>query len=752
MKKEEQKPAQPVRPGVFSRGFMSDELKRLVRGEWHDPFVCLGAHPVAGERGPATVIRALLPGARSMKVLDIVSDQEVSAELIDQQGLFEALIPGQRDIYPYRLKVDFGHGVSVLFYDCYAFLPVLADVDLYLIGEGKHYNIYDKLGAHGITHQGIFGTLFAVWAPSAVRVSVVGEFNQWNGLRHQMRSRGTSGVWELFVPHLGPGLLYKYEIRTANGTLLLKSDPFAFLLEKRPGTASVTHDPGDFVWNDDEWIRAREKEDPLARPMAIYEVHLGSWRRKGDDKSSWLTYREAAEELVSYVKDMGFNYIEFLPLTEHPFDASWGYQVTGFYAPTSRYGTPEDLMYLVDRCHGEGIGVILDWVPGHFPRDAHGLEYFDGTHLYEHADPRQGVHKEWDTLVFNYGRNEVRNFLIANALFWLDKYHFDGLRVDAVASILYLDYSREEGEWIPNRFGGRENLEGIQFLKEFNQKVYEKFPGVVTIAEESTAWPGVSRPVYLGGLGFMFKWNMGWMHDMLTFMSKDPIHRRYHMDYLTFALLYAFHENFILPLSHDEVVHGKASLLSKMPGDDWQKTANLRLLLGYMYGEPGKKMLFMGGEFGQWSEWNHDEGLDWSLLEYGPHRQLQQFVRDLNRTYLSEPALFEQDFQPEGFEWIDFRDTDSMIVSFIRRGKSQEQPLVFVFNFTPVPRLGYRIGAPRPGFYRELINSDAAVYGGSNIGLEGGIPAEPIPWHGQPYSLNLRLPPLSMLILKPAAE
>jgi 1,4-alpha-glucan branching enzyme len=483
--------------------------------------------------------------------------------------------------------------------------------------------------------------------------------------------------------------------------------------------------------------------------MAIYEVHLGSWRRRVEEGNRWLTYREAAVELISYVKEMGFNYIEFLPLAEHPFDGSWGYQVTGYYAATSRFGTPEDLMYLVDCCHASEVGVILDWVPAHFPKDAYALEYFDGTHLYEHADPRQGVQRDWDTLIFNYGRNEVRNFLVANALFWFDKYHIDGLRVDAVASMLYLDYSRKEGEWIPNRYGGRENLEAIDFIKKFNSKVYERFPGVVTIAEESTAWPGVTRPVHLGGLGFMFKWNMGWMHDMLTFMSKDPIHRHYHMDKLTFALLYAFHENFVLPLSHDEVVHGKASLLSKMPGDDWQKFANLRLLLGYMYGEPGKKTLFMGGEFGQWWEWDHEQSLQWDLLQYEPHQGLQRYVRDLNRVYVSEPALYEVDFDPAGFEWIDFRDTNANVVSFIRKGRSPDETLVFVFNFTPVPRMDYRIGAPLPGFYQELINSDSVVYGGSNVGLGGGIMSEPRPWHGQPYSFSLHLPPLGMLVLKP---
>ena len=727
------------------------DIKPLIAGEVADPFTLLGAHPLVLDTGPALAVRAFLPGARSVAVLDLVPGKKIPAPLVDANGLFEVVLPGEREIFPYRLKVDFGTDPVTTFYDCYSFGPVLTEDDLYLLGEGNLYEIYEKLGAHPWQHQGASGTFFAVWAPSASRVSVVGDFNQWDGRRHQMRPRGASGVWELFVPHLGPGLLYKFEIRTQNGTLLIKADPFAFRFEERPKTAAVVHDLNSFTWTDHEWMTSRPKQDPLRRPMAIYEVHLGSWRRRveeGNHAHAWLTYREAAEELISYVKEMGFNYIEFLPLSEHPFDGSWGYQVTGYYAATSRFGTPDDLMYLVDCCHAAGLGVILDWVPAHFPKDAFALEYFDGTHLYEHADPRQGVQRDWDTLIFNYGRNEVRNFLVANALFWFDKYHIDGLRVDAVASMLYLDYSRKEGEWVPNRYGGRENLEAIDFIKTFNSKVYERFPGVVTIAEESTAWPGVTRPVHLGGLGFMFKWNMGWMHDMLSFMSKDPVHRHYHMDNLTFALLYAFHENFILPLSHDEVVHGKASLLSKMPGDNWQKFANLRLLLGYMYGEPGKKTLFMGGEFGQWREWDHDQSLQWDLLQYEPHQGLQRYVKDLNRIYLSEPALYEIDFDPSGFGWIDFRDTDANVVSFIRKGKASDQTLIFVFNFTPVPRMNYRIGAPRPGFYKELINSDSTVYGGSNVGLGGGIKAESRPWHGQPYSFNLHLPPLGMLILK----
>jgi 1,4-alpha-glucan branching enzyme len=696
----------------------------------------------------AVVVRAFLPGARSVKVMDLDREREVIALLVHKEGLFEAILRGDTEIRPYHLRADFGGHTASMFYDCYSFTPVLSDYDLYLFSQGNHYNIYEKLGAHPWVHQGVSGILFAVWAPSASRVSVVGDFNQWDGRRHQMRNRGSSGVWEIFVPHLGNDLLYKFEVRTQSGTLLIKADPFAFRFEQRPKTAAIVHDINRFSWSDLEWMASRTERDPLRSPMSIYEVHLGSWRRKAEEGNRWLTYREAAEELIPYVKDMGFNFIEFLPLSEHPFDGSWGYQVTGYYAATSRHGLPEDLMFLVDQCHAEGIGVILDWVPAHFPKDSYALEYFDGTHLYEHEDPRQGVQKDWDTLIFNYGRTEVKNFLVANALFWLDKYHIDGLRIDAVASMLYLDYSRKDGEWIPNRYGGRENLEAIEFIKNLNAKVYERFPGVITIAEESTAWPGVTLPVHLGGLGFMFKWNMGWMHDMLTFISKDPVHRRYHMDMLTFALLYAFHENFILPLSHDEVVHGKASLLAKMPGDDWRKFANLRLLLGYMYAEPGKKMLFMGGEFGQWWEWDHDQSLQWHLLQYEPHQGLQRFVKDLNRIYRSEPAMYELDYHPAGFEWIDFRDADSTVVSFIRRGRTPDETLVFIFNFTPLPKANYRIGAPKPGYYKELINSDAACFGGSNMGLKGGVYADSLAWHGQPCSINLTLPPLGMLLLK----
>ncbi|MBN1626351.1 MAG: 1,4-alpha-glucan branching protein GlgB [Deltaproteobacteria bacterium] len=725
-----------------------NDLKSLISGKFSDPFSLLGAHPESHEGRWGVVVRAFLPGAKGVFVEDLDPEREVKARLISRKGLFEAFISDVKDIFPYHLNVDFGTGRAARFYDCYSFMPVLSDYDLYLFGQGNNLRIYERLGSHLMRHQGVSGVLFAVWAPSASRVSVIGDFNQWDGRRHQMRNRGPSGVWELFVPHLKEGLLYKYEIRTQDGTILIKSDPYAFCFEQRPKTAAVVHDLDKYQWDDQKWISKRSSVDYIRSPMAVYEVHLGSWKRRTDEGNAWINYREAADELIPYVKDMGFNYIELLPISEHPFDGSWGYQVTGYYAATSRYGSPEDLMHFIDRCHNEDIGVILDWVPAHFPKDPHALEFFDGTHLYEHEDPRQGEQKDWNTLIFNYGRNEVSNFLIANALFWLEKYHFDGLRIDAVASMLYLDYSRMEGEWIPNKYGGRENLEAIEFIKKMNTKIYEQFPGVMTIAEESTAWPGVTLPVHLGGLGFLFKWNMGWMHDMLTFMSKDPLYRRYHMDMLTFALLYAFHENFILPLSHDEVVHGKSSLLSKMPGDDWQKFSNLRLLLGYMYGEPGKKMIFMGGEFGQRWEWDHDQSLQWHLLKYEPHITLKNYVKELNRIYLTEPALYETDTDFQGFEWIDFRDADASVVSFIRKDKASRTTLIFIFNFTPAPRLNYRIGAPRRGYYKEIMNSDAACFGGSNIGLGGGIESEEIPYHGRPFSLNLRLPPLAMLLLK----
>lgn len=728
---------------------MDKKLELFMAGQLSDPFAVLGAHPHRQGGISGTVFRAYIPGA--VKVRALLERETLEMELIRAGGFFEGFLPGPHVFKPYRLQADFKSGALSTFYDAYSFEPVLSEFDLFLWNQGNHYQVYRKLGAHPMKCEGVAGVCFAVWAPSAKKVSLVGDDNFWDGRRHPLRPRGNSGVWELFIPHARVGTLYKYEITTQDGTLLIKSDPMAFAMEQRPKTASVVYDLDNYQWTDSEWIERRAHTDFLKRPMSIYEVHLGSWRRKGGWE--WLTYREAADLLVPYVKNMGFNWVEFMPLAEHPFDASWGYQVTGYYAATSRFGSPDDLRYLIDRFHQEGIGVIMDWVPAHFPRDSFALEYFDGTHLYEHSDPRQGEHRDWGTLIFNYGRNEVKNFLVANALFWVDQYHVDALRVDAVASMLYLDYSRKEGEWVPNKYGGRENLEAIEFIKTLNTKLYEMYPGAMTIAEESTAYPAVSRPVHLGGLGFMFKWNMGWMHDMLDFMEKESIHRRYHMDMLTFALIYAFHENFCLPLSHDEVVYGKRSLWDKMPGDYWQKSANLRLLLGYMFAEPGKKMLFMGGEFGQISEWNHDGQLSWDLLspsyEYGNfHRGLANFVRDLNHLYHREPAMYELDHSNDGFEWLDFRDQESTVVSFFRRSQTPGEEILFVFNFTPVPRPGYRLGVPEPGFWREIMNSDSDYYAGSNLGLGGGAASEPIAAHGRSQSLNLTLPPLAMLALK----
>lgn len=725
------------------------DLENLTMGISQDPFKLLGAHisEQGGQR--QVVLRAFFPKALKVEVLDFF-DRPATLDRVDPRGLFELRRPFEGGVDPYRLRVRFDRENESVFYDSYSFSPVLGEDDLYLFNQGNNYRIYDHLGAHPMTHQGVRGVLFAVWAPSARRVSVVGDFNQWDGRRLMMRTRGSSGVWEIFIPHVRDEAIYKYEIQTKSGDVLFKADPYAFLMEQRPRTASIIYDLEGFEWTDRKWMEERTEADPLSQPMSIYEVHLGSWRREEDQ--SWLTYERAADELIEYALDMGFTHLELLPVAEHPFDGSWGYQVTGFFAASSRFGRPHDLMDFINRCHNRGLGVILDWVPAHFPKDAHGLEYFDGTHLYEHSDPQQGFHQDWGTLIFNYGRHEVKNFLVANALFWLDKYHIDGLRVDAVASMLYLDYSREKGQWTPNKYGGRENLEAIEFIKNFNSKIYEDHRGVVTIAEESTAWPGVCRPVHLGGLGFMFKWNMGWMHDMLEFMQKDPVHRKYHMNNLTFALLYAFNENFILPLSHDEVVHGKKSLLEKMPGDDWQKFANHRLLLGYMFGEPGKKMLFMGSEFGQRWEWNHDDQLQWHLLENGFNQGLQKFVRDLNQLYQDQPALYEYDFSARGFEWIDFTDVEASAVSFIRRAKNPDDLLVLIFNFTPTPQYNYQIGVPRPGVYQELINSDSEYYGGSNLGLGGGITAQPQPVHGYQNSIELTLPPLSMLVLKPAMD
>jgi 1,4-alpha-glucan branching enzyme len=627
---------------------------------------------------------------------------------------------------------------------------LFSDLDLYLFGEGNHTRIYDKLGAHPMTRDGVEGTHFAVWAPNASRVSVVGDFNGWNGRAHPMRSIGSSGIWAEYVPDAHIGHCYKLEITTRTGETLEKADPFAFGFEIPPRSASVVCRI-DYEWHDHDWMRDRAGFDSwFRRPMAVYEVHLGSWARVPEEGDRYLTYRELADRLIPYVKEMGYTHIELLPVMEHPFSGSWGYQVIGFYAPTSRFGSPTEFKAFVDRCHQNGIGVILDWVPGHFPKDAHGLAQFDGTALYEHADPRQGEHRDWGTLIFNYGRNEVRNFLLANALFWLREYHVDGLRVDAVASMLYLDYSREPGEWIPNRYGGRENIEAIEFLRQLNTLTHDEHPGSIMVAEESTAWPSVSRPTYVGGLGFTYKWNMGWMNDILEYVRLDPVHRRWHHQHLTFSLLYAFTENFILPFSHDEVVHGKGSMFGKMPGDDWQKAATLRSLFGFMYAHPGKKLMFMGAEFGQGREWNYDASLDWHMLETPLHRGIRQFVKDLNHLYGRERALHEVDFDGHGFHWIDCNDSDNSIVSFLRRSQEGES-VVAILNFTPVPRDGYRIGVPEPGTYAELINSDSELYGGGNVGNGGTVFTEPIASHGHAQSLKLTLPPLGCLLLKRTA-
>jgi 1,4-alpha-glucan branching enzyme len=670
---------------------------------------------------------------------------------LHDDGFLEARLSDVANPIPYRLRWMNRDGIVMEVLDPYAYPPVLTDFDLHLIGEGTHYLKYEKLGAHLRDIGGDGGVHFAVWAPNAQRVSVVGDFNGWDGRRHPMRNRGDSGVWEIFIPGLREGTVYKFEIRSnVGGYIVQKADPYAFYAEVRPKSASIVHSIDRYAWNDQDWLTSRPQSDLLHRPVSTYEVHLGSWRRVPEEGHRFMTYREIGDQLIPYVQEMGFTHIQLMPISEHPLDASWGYQTVGYFAPTSRFGPPEEFMAFVDRCHQAGIGVLLDWVPAHFPRDGHGLGRFDGTALYEHADPRKGEHQDWGTLIFNYGRNEVRNFLLSNALFWLDKYHIDGLRVDAVASMIYLDYSRKQGEWIPNAYGGNENIEAIDLLKRFNERVHEYHPGVLTIAEESTAWPGVSRPTYLGGLGFSLKWNMGWMHDILRYFSKDPVHRKYHHNDLTFGLLYAFTENFVLPFSHDEVVHGKRALLDKMPGDIWQRFASLRALYGFMYGHPGKKLLFMGGEFGQWNEWNHDGSLDWHLLQYPLHQGLQRFVKDLNRTYRSEPALHEVDFHWSGFEWIDFHDADNTVISFIRRAKDHRDFLVAACNFTPVLRRRYRIGVPEPGYYREILNSDAEIYGGSNQGNAGGIMAEAVPYQGQPASVALTLPPLAVILLKPA--
>ena len=726
-------------------GLPPDEVNSFLSGTHADPFRILGPHRLKDD----LVIRVFRPDAQK---IDIVfnrqsNEEQIAAERIHRDGFFQATIPNATRDLDYRIRLTRGDASQQIARDPYQYGPMMGEIDLHLFAEGQHWQIYEKLGAHVRKIGDTDGVYFAVWAPNAQRVSVVGDFNNWDGRVNPMRRLLGSGVWELFLPGTGEGAHYKFEIRTHSGALLLKSDPFAFFNQHGKSTSSLIYNLERYKWSDAAWMEQRRAKDWPRSPISIYEVHLGSWQRKADEGNRQLSYLEFAETLLPYVLEMGYTHIEILPVAEHPFEGSWGYQVTNYYAPTSRFGTPDELRHFIDKCHQAGVGVIMDWVPAHFPKDAHALAEFDGTHLYEHMDPRQGEHQDWGTLIFNFGRNEVRNFLIGNALFWLDKYHIDGLRVDAVASMLYLDYSRQPGQWIPNAFGGRENLDAIYFLKRFNEVCYEKYPGIITIAEESTAWPGVSRPTYLGGLGFGFKWNMGWMHDFLQYMSLDPIYRRFHHGNITFSLLYAFQENFILVLSHDEVVYGKRSLLSKMPGDEWQKFANLRMFYAWMYGQPGKKLLFMGGEFGQWHEWNHDQSLDWHLTQLPRHDSLRRLVQHLNYIYKSEPALWQQDDSYEGFEWIDFHDADNSVVSFLRRSREGEI-VIFVVNATPIVRHDYRLGVPVSGFYREIINTDAETYGGSNVGNYGGVQSENIAWMGREHSLFIHLPPLATLAFK----
>src|SRR5450755_936735 len=722
-------------------GLPVDEMHAFLAGAHPDPFGILGPHRV----GDNLVVRVFRPEA---KEVDIVADgKEFPAERLDDKGFFQAVMPGKKRDCDYEVRVISWDDAEHELHDPYCFGAIMGEVDLHLFAEGNHHQLYEKFGAQLRTIGGIPGVYFAVWAPNAQRVSVVGDFNGWDGRVHPMRRLLGSGVWEIFIPEVAEGTHYKFEIRTPFGQLLLKSDPFAFFNQWGKETSSLVYNLERYKWSDDEWMESRRKKDWNRSAMSIYEVHLGSWRRHETVGNRHFSYLELADSLIPYVVEMGYTHIELLPIAEHPFEGSWGYQVTNYYAPTSRFGAPDELRHFIDKCHQANIGVIMDWVPAHFPKDAHALAEFDGTDLYEHMDPRQGEHQDWGTLIFNFGRNEVRNFLTANALFWLDKYHIDGLRVDAVASMLYLDYSRKPGQWIPNAFGGRENLDAVFFLKQTNELCYESFPGVMTIAEESTAWPGVSRPTYLGGLGFGFKWNMGWMHDFLHYMSLDPIYRRFHHGNITFSLLYAFQEHFVLVLSHDEVVHGKYSLLNKMPGDEWQKFANLRMFYAWMYGHPGKKLLFMGGEFGQRREWNHDRGLDWELIGLPRHNGLRRLVQHLNYVYKTEPALWELDDTHEGFEWIDFHDADNSVVSFMRRSGAGDV-IVFAVNATPLVRQGYRLGVPGAGFYREIINTDAETYGGSNVGNMGGFEAEDFSWQGRTHSLMVSLPPLATVAFK----
>ncbi|VEP17326.1 1,4-alpha-glucan branching enzyme GlgB [Hyella patelloides LEGE 07179] len=744
-----------------------EQVNQVVNNLHQNPFEVLGCHPLnSNGDGKSWVVRAYLPKAQSASVICPEERTEYPMHSEHHPHFFVCIInTPQITNYQIRIKQDSHEKVI---YDPYGFdTPSITDFDIHLFAEGNHHRIYEKLGAHPATTGGVAGVYFAVWAPNARNVSVLGDFNDWDGREHQMGNRG-NGIWELFIPQLGIGTSYKYEIKNWEGHIYEKSDPYGFQQEVRPKTASIVADLDSYQWHDDAWLEKRRHSEPLNQPISVYEVHLGSWLHASSESKTpllsgasepvtvselkpearFLSYYELVDKLVPYVKELGYTHIELLPIAEHPFDGSWGYQVTGYYAPTSRYGNPEDLMYFIDKCHENDIGVLVDWVPGHFPKDGHGLAFFDGTHLYEYADPRKGEHKEWGTLIFNYGRNEVRNFLVANALFWFDKYHIDGIRVDAVASMLYLNYDRKDGEWIANEYGGCENLEAADFLRQVNSLLFSYFPGTLSIAEESTSWPMVSWPTYTGGLGFNLKWNMGWMHDMLDYFSMDPWFRQFHQNNITFSMWYHHSENYMLALSHDEIVHGKSNIVGKFPGDEWQKFANIRCLFSYMFAHPGKKTMFMSMEFGQWSEWNVWADLEWHLLQYDSHKNLKQFFAELNQMYKSQPALYDRDYEEPGFEWIDCSDNSHSVVSFIRRSQDPNEFLVVVCNFTPQPHSHYRVGVPEAGFYGEIFNSDAKKYGGSNMGNLGGKWTDEWSFHNLPYSLDLCLPPLAVVIFK----
>ncbi len=730
----------PSKPTDTVTAISLEDARRIVIGQHDDPYAVLGPHKV----GRTRFVTAFDPGAKAMSAI-VGGKAHPLSGVVDAPGVFSGKVPGTA---PYTLRGEDGTGGTWEMDDAFRFGPVMGEMDEYLLAEGTHERIWKVLGAHAIEHEGAKGTHFAVWAPNARRVSVVGDFNAWDGRRHPMRRRGATGVWETFVPGTGEGTVYKYEVLGINGkTMPLKADPVAFGSQHAPDNASVVRDISGYGWDDGDWMAARGGRNARNAPISVYEVHLGSWRRKAEDNNRMLSYREMATELVDYVVDMGFTHIELLPISEFPFDGSWGYQPVGLFAPTIRFGPPHEFRDLVEAAHQKNVGVLLDWVPGHFPTDAHGLGRFDGTALYEHADPREGFHQDWNTYIFNYGRREVSNYLISNALFWLEEYHIDGLRVDAVASMLYRDYSRKDGEWVPNADGGRENFEAIEMLQRMNVTTYGKVEGVMTAAEESTSFPGVSRAVDAGGLGFGYKWNMGWMNDTLEYVKKDPIYRKHHHHQMTFGLHYAFSENFILPISHDEVVHGKGSMLGKMPGDDWEKFANLRAYYGFMWGHPGKKLLFMGQEFAQRAEWNHNISLDWDCLSDDRHAGMQRLVRDLNRIYAAEPSLHVKDCEPDGFQWIESNDADASTYAWIRRGGEGDAPVVIISNFTPIERSDWQCGLPHDGHWREALNTDAAVYGGADRGNMGGVTAVQEGWHGQPASARITVPPLSTVIL-----